>query len=228
MSGRALRHARRSFLTAFAALLGGCTPIILSSNLDEYRDGTALALDPGSRDIPGDPDGDLTTNAIPSVFVTASGTDRMTGHELQIGGGRIDYRPADHDVPDTYVITWRGVRENRTSSAQTDIRIQDSAGRNAVIVRLEENRFTVREGGGVQVPQEPYSASLPHDVQITLDMGSNPIGVFVRAQEGGAILYDSPRLELLDPEFSSLHTIQIESQEPASYFLQALRVSAGN
>lgn len=228
IGARSTRLARCSFATALTALLGGCgplPPIILSSNVDRYNDGTSLELVGPS--IPGAPDGDFIQNVIPSVSVTTGGTDLMSGHKVQVSGGRIDYRTADHDVPDTYVITWRGMREQRTSTAQTTIRFQDAAGRLALVVRLRQASFAVDEGDDAAIPEPTYSDQFPHDVQVTIDMTGGK-GFWVRATEGGAILFDSPRLELIDDEFSSLHTIQIESEEPAPYFLQELRASTEN
>lgn len=223
---RLLRHRWRQGIPAFMALLSGCgSAQVLSSNLSQYADGTSLEL-VGSN-IPGDPTGDRTVNVIPEVIVTSGGTDLMNGHKLRVNGGRVDYRTAEHEVPNRYLITWRGVRSS-FSNTPTNIRIQDASERNAVVLRFEGNQLIVRTEDDGENPRPTFSLTRAHQVRIVVDMRGPSGSVTVHVSEEDNVLFDSPPLGLLDSEFSSLHTIQLESGTGATYFLQNLVASRLN
>lgn len=209
---------------AFVVPLCGCgATSILSSNLSCYNDGVSLEELSG---IPCPPEEDFTDNVIPQVFVTSGGTNLLNGNKLQITGGRVDYRTAGHSVPDRYLVAWRGLKPVH-SSGQTNIRLQDANGRNAVVLRFEGERLTVRTGNGAQNPEPSFSEIRAHEARIVIDV-SGLKSVSVVVSELGEEIFDGQGLELLDADFSSLHTVQIESESGVDYFMQRLNASVLN
>lgn len=204
-------------IVLLVALCGCGGSVLLNSNLQNFSEG----LIAGSN-IPGAPEGDRVLNVIPEVFVTAGGTDLLDDNKLRVGGS-VDYRPTGHSLPDRYQVTWRGVRDNQSSGA-TDIRLQDANGHSAVELRFQGNRLMVRSEDADQNPEPVFSPQRAHVVSIVLDMGTRRATVEVT--EGDEVLVDTPALGLLDGDFSSLHTVQIDSQDDGDYFLQDLRVLA--
>lgn len=222
------RYAHRPAIATLMVLLTGCgSSYIVRSNLDQYQDGAM----PGAQLqlIPGDPEGDFVDNVLQMVAVTSGGTDVLSGLKLHVRGSggpaRVNYRPADHAIPDRYLIAWRGAWEH--TDGQSTIRIQDGSGHNALVLRFERNRLMVVTGNGEQNPQPAVSEAFPHEIRVTVEMG-NDKSVWVQFVQQGELLFNAARLELVDTAFSSLEAIQIESDEGVSYFLQDLSATILN
>lgn len=223
------RHARRPAIATIMLLLTGCgSAYIVRSNLDQYQEGAMLGEQ--FQSIPGDPEGDFVDNVLQQVAVTSGGTDILSGPKLHVVGfggheARVNYRTADHEVPDRYLIAWRGAWEH--TDGQSTIRIQDGSGRNALVLRFERNRLMVVTGDGEQNPQPAVSEAFPHEIRVTVEMG-NDKSVWVQFVQQGELLFNAARLELVDTAFSSLEAIQIVSDEGVSYFLQDLSATILN
>ena len=139
---------------------------LLNMNLDLYEDDTSMEF-VGSN-IPGVPEGDHVLNVIPEVVIRSDGTDLMDGNSLQVTGS-IDYRLKDHDIPDQYRILWRGVRDNHFAP-RTHIRLQDANGRNALIIRFENDDLIVLSEDAEDNPVPSFSTTAVHEISIELNM----------------------------------------------------------
>jgi hypothetical protein len=64
---------------------------------------------------------------------------------------------------------------------------------------------------------------LAHEVSIVIDMRGLK-SIRMTSSENGQELYSVGPLGLLDPDFASLHSVQIESASGVNYFIQDLRV----
>jgi hypothetical protein len=203
----------------------GCASGILSANLHQYNNGTDLAN--VGQNIPGAPNGDFVTNIISPVVVTSGGTNLMNGNKLRVNG-RVSYRTIQHEVPRQYQVGWRGLRDNH-STTPTLIRLQDSSGRNAVVLRFEGNQLFVRTEDERQNPPAVFAMDHTHEVSIIINLqGARKTLVGVITEEGARQpLFSSPPLDVLDDDFTSLHAVQFESASGASYFMQGLRALAG-
>jgi hypothetical protein len=220
---------RRAGLGALAvavlAAASGCASTILSANLSQYNNGTDLAN--VSQNIPGTPNGDFVTDIISPVVVTSGGTTLLNGNKLRVNG-RVNYRPAEHEVPQQYQVVWRGLRDNH-SATPTFIRLQDSSGRNAVVLRFERDRLTARNAPDSEAS---FAMNRTHDVSILIFLQGaiRRVRVSITEQDQGTAipLYTSQPLDLMDTDFSRLDVVQFESASDANYFVQDLRVLVNN
>ncbi len=201
---------------------------ILRLNLSTYAAGVSLEpLENGV--IPGLPDNDTFGQINPNVAVVENVSPVLPGKAVHLSpqvtnAAVMELKTAPHDIPEQYRIGWRGMR-NSIDTSPTNIILRDDAGREALRIRISDNRLEFISDQPESNPHFQFSTLSTHDVAITLEMSGAP-AARIQVDEPDGRTYQTPRLGLVDSDFRKLEVIEVHSA--GEYLIRDVVVVAQN
>jgi len=210
MTYSALRFA----ILVAALVLSGCSAPVLREGIAASKNVVALKLLGTEQE---GPPLEVTWRVLtPPAIILPDRDGTQAGASLRIGGSAA-MQTAPHKVPVRYNVSWSGLRD-ANAETPTKITLRDAAGARAVVLQFQKGHLRVLTADK-EFSEPKYSTTQAHRVSIILNMGPNPT-IAVNINQGEETLYTTHPLNVLDPAFSSLDTIDIDvSSSGGDYYI---------